>query len=569
MFDFNALNEHAALGDPIYSAKSRKAEIFKQTFQDLRDFLTVVNTHLSSRLIQVYKVRPTDQRGPSLIKHKDYVLLGVNFTQNLGNEIFLKFEFGSINSRPNFNLSLDIDFKSKSSFFRTKREEIYNDSYIEYNINEIPSDFEGLYSFIEKDLLKLLSKLNFYNTSYMNRDITGLLRFKKQIILQGPPGTGKTKLAKELAGTLTGLGSDEIKKSDQFEIIQFHPSYSYEDFVRGITAKPNPDGDGLIYEPENKLLANLAERALKNYRSVNTKSTKSGEGNYEEQLAAFITEIIDQIDQDAEGKYPLTENVYIYRVEENRVKYKGDNWTAHPNGLNMNFSELRKLLELNLRERSEITKNERLNSLTRQHATYFTKFLEKFDAFVKKNKKSVQANDPLKNYVLIIDEINRANLSSVLGELIYALEYREEGINSIYESQLTLPPNLFIIGTMNTADRSVSHIDYAIRRRFAFVPVLPKDLSTDPEVSFDGALFNEVERLFVNEDGTPSDHLSGEFEAKDVQLGHSYFIKKDSEGGSMEVRLKYEIQPILKEYVKDGILKQTAEAIIEGLQCSE
>src|SRR5690606_7139407 len=80
-------------------------------------------------------------------------------------------------------------------------------------------------------------------------------------------------------------------------------------------------------------------------------------------------------------------------------------------------------------------------------------------------------------YVLIIDEINRANLPAVLGELIYALEYRGEGVDSMYDldgdTSIILPPNLYIIGTMNTADRSVGHIDYAIRRRFAFVEVLP------------------------------------------------------------------------------------------------
>src|SRR5690606_7974702 len=113
-------------------------------------------------------------------------------------------------------------------------------------------------------------------------------------------------------------------------------------------------------------------------------------------------------------------------------------------------------------------------------------------------------DNPSANYVLIIDEINRANLSSVLGELIYALEYRyyfnntiddqlEATVKSIYgvsyeekgtepSYDLILPENLYIIGTMNTADRSVGHIDYAVRRRFAFVNVLPKNLSYDPKI---------------------------------------------------------------------------------------
>ncbi len=158
-----------------------------------------------------------------------------------------------------------------------------------------------------------------------------------------------------------------------------------------------------------------------------------------------------------------------------------------------------------------------------------------------------------------MDEINRANLSSVLGELIYALEYRGEEVESMYEvegsQKLLLPQNLYIIGTMNTADRSVGHIDYAIRRRFAFVDIVPKDLTNDDNISFDSPLFNEVKALFTSDEyQTRSKHLSHEFEPKDVAFGHSYFIDEAKKGGSMSMRLEYEIKPILLEYVKDGVL---------------
>ena len=118
---------------------------------------------------------------------------------------------------------------------------------------------------------------------------------------------------------------------------------------------------------------------------------------------------------------------------------------------------------------------------------------------------------------------------------------------------LILPDNLYIIGTMNTADRSVGHIDYAIRRRFAFVDVLPKVLN---DVPFEKVLFEEVSKFFVeNINDKPlkrSEYLSSEFNPKDVWLGHSYFIKKD--GVESSIRLEYEIKPILEEYLKDGIL---------------
>lgn len=222
----------------------------------------------------------------------------------------------------------------------------------------------------------------------------------------------------------------EVLTRGEYEIIQFHPAYTYEDFVRGIVAKTNDSGD-ISYEVENKTLAKFAKKA-----------------------------------------------------------------TENPNG----------------------------------------------------------------NYVLIIDEINRANLPAVLGELIYALEYRDDdSIKSMYEyndeRNIKLPSNLYIIGTMNTADRSVGHIDYAIRRRFAFVDVLPDaTVITNDKAK---KLFGEVADLFTSE------YLSPDFHKNDVQIGHSYFIvKNDSE---LATKWKYETKPILNEYIKDGILLSEAQEVVDSL----
>jgi len=220
-----------------------------------------------------------------------------------------------------------------------------------------------------------------------------------------------------------------IVAEGEFEIIQFHPAYSYEDFVRGIVAETTESGN-VSYQVENKILADFAQKA-----------------------------------------------------------------TDNPNG----------------------------------------------------------------NYVLIIDEINRANLPSVLGELIYALEYRNEPVTSMYEyegeREITLPKNLYIIGTMNTADRSVGHIDYAIRRRFAFVDILPDENVIQNAIA--KTLFNEIKTLFSNE------FLSSDFKAKDVMIGHSYFLVKDE--NELRIKLEFEIKPILREYLKDGIFLEIANEKIELL----
>jgi 5-methylcytosine-specific restriction endonuclease McrBC GTP-binding regulatory subunit McrB len=108
---------------------------------------------------------------------------------------------------------------------------------------------------------------------------------------------------------------------------------------------------------------------------------------------------------------------------------------------------------------------------------------------------------------------------------------------------------------MNTADRSVGHIDYAIRRRFAFVNVLPDETIIKNEQALN--IFKEVVRLF-------QEHLSSDFQKEDVIIGHSYFIVKDK--AELAIKLEYEIKPILKEYLKDGILNESASKSIENLK---
>jgi len=274
----------------------------------------------------------------------------------------------------------------------------------------------------EKKKDDLMGKLDEY------KDI---LEYHKQIIFQGAPGTGKTRLAKELARyIIKGEYKPNIEDiKDRVKLIQFHPGYSYEDFVRGIVAKEK-DGK-IVYKVEDKILAEIAKKAKEN-------------------------------------------------------------------------SDL--------------------------------------------------------EYILIIDEINRANLSAVLGELIYALEYRDEAVESMYENEegdknLVLPDNLYIIGTMNTADRSVGHIDYAIRRRFIFI-----DIKSDKSILKDRGreLFEKVEKIF-------NDNLYSEFNIDDVMPGHSYFLEEDESDLILEDKLIYQIKPLLMEYIKDGILKPGAEEAIKNL----
>ena len=394
-----------------------------------------------------------------------------------------------------------------------------------------------------------LIKENKMNTESKIQKYIDLLHYKPQIILQGPPGTGKTREAKRIAKALLGLGeNDSLEGNEQFKLIQFHPSYSYEDFVRGIVAKPNEEGDGIVYTAENKILGAFAKEAFNNWNKAqqNTQTLKE-----QDIFEAFIEHIKEELVQSEDYKYPLTDSIYIFNADDKRFKYKGDNWEVHSRGLNMNYAEIKRIIDSGIRDRQGVTKLTNIGGQARQHASYFIRIVEKYYEFKESEsyKPNITDKIPLKPYVLIIDEINRANLSAVLGELIYALEYRGEAVQSMYaiddDNTLVLPANLYIIGTMNTADRSVGHIDYAIRRRFAFVDVLPKDLTNELGDNFATKLYGEVSKLFEG------NTLSPEFRKEEVQLGHSYFITEQT---PIAIRWEYEIKPILLEYVKDGIL---------------
>ena len=385
------------------------------------------------------------------------------------------------------------------------------------------SDIEGI-----KYAQYLLNIMNENTQDQENNLVIKLLKYKPQIILQGPPGTGKTREARRIAKALLGLGeNDSLEGNEQFKLIQFHPSYSYEDFVRGIVAKPNEEGDGIVYTAENKVLAEFAREALEapfepikweEFRNYILKEKEKGDVFFDKGKT---------IKFDFIKKYEDGDAIHVQCLED----LEKNKWKAGENGLNLpkNFTSE------NLEDNFIIFKENQ-----KKKDGYWSDIVDYFIDWAKKYKK--------KPYVLIIDEINRANLSAVLGELIYALEYRGEAVQSMYtiegENNLILPPNLYIIGTMNTADRSVGHIDYAIRRRFAFVNVLPKDLTSELGDQFDSVLFAKVTDLF-------NTNLSPEFKKEDLQLGHSYFITKNT---PIDIRWEYEIKPILLEYIKDGIL---------------
>lgn len=245
------------------------------------------------------------------------------------------------------------------------------------------------------------------------QEILDLLDSRKQIVLYGPPGTGKTYIAKALARHI--IGADDPSR---VQLVQFHPSYSYEDFFEG-------------YRPHE---------------------TESGQATF----------------------------------------------TLQPGPL------------------------ARIASEARAHP-----------------------NDP---YVLVIDEMNRANLAKVFGELYFLLEYRKESMQLQYRPSVPfqLPENLFIIGTMNTADRSIALLDAAMRRRFSFVELHPDE---EPVKGVLALWLAHHKRPAERADLLQALNAAIEDQDRDLRIGPSYLMRDEAATEEGLVRVwKYDILPLLEEH---------------------
>lgn len=393
--------------------------------------------------------------------------------------------------------------------------------------------------------------------------------YKEKLWEPGKQRNGLDPYTSSLAKYIHDNISQQNRTKGYVKLVQFHPSYTYEDFVRGIEVKT--DNGQPDYITRNKILGEFAENALQNWiDSQKQPEVLSREKWVKDNLNAFKEQLRDKIENEGEVVLKKGNMPVLTAIEDNSFRcnrYNNPQDSILMKDEDIIYGYIGMYMEtpvVKIKENPILSKSAR-SGMYYLYQNLITLFKEYLDSETLTYSPSDKSKVELQNYILIIDEINRANLPAVLGELIYALEYRGEKVESMYavdgDNELILPPNFYIIGTMNTADRSVGQVDYAIRRRFAFVDMLPKVLEDEP--GFDTDLFKEVSKFFIdnvedyianpNVKLVKSKYLSDEFSPEDVWIGHSYFIMTDE---NRKMRLNYEIKPILREYLKDGILRE-------------
>jgi 5-methylcytosine-specific restriction enzyme B len=429
-----------------------------------------------------------------------------------------------------------------------------------------------------KQYINFLKTLGTKEKVYIEKKGVGSKMTIKNIILYGAPGVGKTYNYKKLISmieegksereifetiskndkvSLENKTFEAIKKEKRVEFVTFHQSYSYEDFIEGY--RPDEDSNNIIRKDGIfKVIADEARINLEN----SSKSTNEfiEEKKISEIFKEFCEYIADEIIE--KSKFDINNTAYIFEVEKDAFRYKGDNWNAHENGLRMKFSDILEFYNKNIQERKEVKDLDNISKLSIQHATYYFKVYELFKKFKASTKQmiSVATENKQKNYYIIIDEINRGNISKIFGELITLIE---EDKRDKYEITLPysktafkVPSNLYIIATMNSTDKSIATIDIALRRRFTFLKMKPKaELVKDDNAK---KLFNALND-FIKE------KLS-----EDYMLGHSYFMNiQNSE--ELDFVKEYKIKPLLEEYfyTDDESLKKALALLENDVEIAE
>ncbi|NQY28186.1 MAG: AAA family ATPase [Flavobacteriaceae bacterium] len=362
-------------------------------------------------------------------------------------------------------------------------------------------------------------------------------------ILFGPPGTGKTyNSINHAVAIIEDKTVDEIQNETRSNVLSrykeyvsngqvvfttFHQNMSYEDFVEGI--KPKTIDKDVVYNIENGIFKNICIKCSEKNEAI----------NFDEAYSKF------------------TENVIENGLVELRSLAQGKpfNVRINSNETTVAIPQTEKATEMGITR--EMVKDYVVNGVVRDWKTYTTAIGEHLKSNYDISIDNV--DNSKKNYVLIIDEINRGNVSQIFGELITLIEKdkrlgEDEALRvklPYSKTEFGVPPNLFIVGTMNTADRSIEALDTALRRRFVFeeMPPKPKLLKTAGKsgkvqgiIKVENGNIVDLEKLLIKINSRIEKLID-----KDHKIGHSYFLKVNDEKSLIHA-FKNKIIPLLEEY---------------------
>ncbi|MBX0332949.1 AAA family ATPase [Pontibacter sp. HSC-14F20] len=329
---------------------------------------------------------------------------------------------------------------------------------------------------------------NYINRQKKNMDkkriesYISLLQKNKNLILTGAPGTGKTFLAKEIAKAMDA----------EIEFVQFHPSYDYTDFVEGLRPFKR-DGSDLGFELKDGVFKSFCKKAAKNLEDSNKPLEElQKQKSLSDNLALFI--------ENLENEIAINGHFKLYGIGGKEcaqmIEISANSFTTRSvsgNNLVTPLSNILLKYERYMQHNDIIWTYKEVSEklLVSYHHTYFFAFLKAFDSFLKENHTVASDVEMVerKNYVIIIDEINRAEISKVFGELFFSLDPGYRGIKGrvktqysnlqddgdIFKDGFYIPENVYVIGTMNDIDRSVESFDFAMRRRFAWKEIKATD----------------------------------------------------------------------------------------------